>query len=338
MNNGKDNVKIQNGDQISIYSKISESETVTVNIEGAVKRPGSFLYDASLNLRDVLSMAGGFKISAAPYKIDIYRLVFDDQKKSKTLAAHISITEDFQNDDAQFFELKPFDQIFVREAPEFEFHKTVNILGEVKYKGKYPILSDNEKLSDIIERAGGLTDEAFAKGTTLYRSIDSLGYIVIDLETAMKNYNSPYNLVLQSGDRITIPKTSNIVSIVGETKAKDLVNNEITNNGVIHAPFQKGKSANFYIEKYAGGIGKNGKRNLVTVTFPTGDVKTSSRFLFFNKSPEVRPGSVIKVGSKLEEVSNEKSKTETDWGKVLTDSVAQATAILSLVLLVSRVD
>lgn len=333
--NTEEDVFIKNGDVISVYSSLSNSETVTVTIDGAVSNPGEFVYDKSLSLKDIISLAGGFKITAAPYKIEIYRVVFDDRKKTEILPVNISVDENFETSEKQFIALEPFDLIYVREAPEFELHKTVTIEGEVKYKGKYPILNDNEKLSDIIARAGGLTDEAFAKGTTVYR--DSLGgYVVNDLELAMDDYNSPYNLVLQAGDVISVPKTSNIVTIIGETRAKDLVDSKLTNNGVIHAPYQKGKSARYYIDEYAGGIGENGKSNLVTVTFPTGEVITSSRVLFFTKSPEVRPGSVIKIGSKNDEVFQNENKVDTDWGKVLTDSVAQATAILSLILLVQR--
>jgi hypothetical protein len=282
-------------------------------------------------------MAGGFKIEAAPYKVEVYRLQFDDKKKSRTLVAHLSLNGDYTSDKA--FKLKPFDQIYVREAPEFEFYRTVVIKGEVKFKGKYPVLKDNETITEIIERAGGLTDEAFLKGTTLFRNQDSLGYVVIDLDEAMKNKKSHFNLIVQDGDVIRVPKISNIVTIVGETQAKDLASAEITNGGKIHAPYESGKNAEYYINKYAGGIGDKGKKELITVTFPTGDVRTVRKTLFWTRYPEVRSGSIIRIGSKAEEEKfKRENETKTDWGRVLTDSVAQATAILSLILLVNRID
>ena len=330
-------IKIMNGDDIVVYSNLDDDTFVYVKIEGAVKNPGEFVFDESLKLEDVLSMAGGFKIEAAPYKVEVYRLQFDDKKKSRTLVAHLSLNGDGSSNDD--FQLRAFDQIYVREAPEFEFYKTVVLEGEVKFKGKYPVLRDNETITDIIERAGGLTEEAFLKGTTLYRNQDSLGYVVIDLEEAMKNRKSHFNLIVQDGDIINVPKISNIVTIIGETQAKDLASAEITNGGKIHAPYESGKNAEYYINKYAGGIGENGRKDLITVTFPTGDVRTVRKILFWSKYPEVRPGSVIKIGSKEEEEEfKRQNESKTDWGKVLTDSVAQATAILSLILLVNRVD
>ena len=328
---------VVNGDVIDVYSIVDDAFEF-VKIDGAVKRPGEFAFDNTLTLQDVLTMAGGFKIEAAPYRVEVYRLKFDDKKKSRTLVAHLSL--DGQNYSTETgFELKPFDNIYVREAPEFEFYKTVTIDGEVKYKGKYPVLKDNEQITDIIERAGGLTDEAFIKGSTLYRTRNDLGYIVIDLEEALKDKDSHFNLIVQDGDIINIPKMNNVVTIIGETQAKDLASSDLTNGGTIHAPFEKGKNAKYYINKYAGGIGDHGAKELITVTFPTGDVRTVDRVLFWSKYPEVRPGSVIRIGSKEEEErKKEENRTKTDWGKVLTDSVAQATAILSLILLVNRVD
>jgi len=332
-----DDIIIMNGDDVVIYSNLEDETFVYVKIDGAVKNPGEFVFDESLNLEDVLSMAGGFKIEAAPYKVEVYRLQFDDEKKSRTLVAHLSLKGDFTSDND--FELKPFDQIYVREAPEFEFYKTVKVVGEVRFHGKYPVLKDNETITDIIERAGGFTDEAFLKGTTLFRNQNDLGYVVIDLEEAMNNKKSHFNLIVQDGDVIKVPKISNIVTIIGETQAKDLASTEITNGGKIHAPYESGKNAEYYIKKYAGGIGDKGKKELITVTFPTGDVRTVSKTLFWTKYPEVRPGSIIRIGSKEEEEKFKREhETKTDWGKVLTDSVAQATAILSLILLVNRVD
>lgn len=332
-----DNILISNGDDVVVYSDLEDETFVYVKIDGAVKNPGEFVFDESLNLEDILSMAGGFKIEAAPYKVEVYRLEFSDQRKSRTLVAHLSLNGDFTSD--KQFKLQPFDQIYVREAPEFEFYKTVKVVGEVRFHGKYPVLKDNETITDIIERAGGFTDEAFLKGTTLFRNQNDLGYVVIDLEEAMKNKKSHFNLIVQDGDVIKVPKISNIVTIIGETQAKDLASTEITNGGKLHAPYESGKNANYYIKKYAGGIGENGKKELITVTFPTGDVKTVSKTLFWTKYPEVRPGSIIRIGSKEEEEKFKREhETKTDWGKVLTDSVAQATAILSLILLVNRVD
>lgn len=279
-------------------------------------------------------------MEAAPNRINVYRIVFTDENQTKTLAANLKINEDYSIDGGGDFMLMPFDQVVVRSAPEFELQRNVTLNGEVKYPGKYVLLNDNTRLTDIIKDAGGLTEEAFVRGTTLYRQKESLGYVIIDLEKAWENRNSFHNIILQEGDIIEVPKINNLVSIQGATKASELYPPEVLNEGKpLNFPFEEGKNAKHYIDKYAGGVGDNGHKGRITVTYPNGEIKKSSRFLFFRTYPEVKPGSKIVVGYKDVELPEPEGKeSDIDWGEVLSNSVAQATAVLSLILLVRSVN
>ena len=335
------NVALFPNDRLVIYSKNEYSDESFVQVGGAVRSPGQFLYNPTLTLKDVLTLAGGLKREASKQRIDVYRLEFDDNNSTKVLAANISVDEDLNllrgGDD---FSLQPFDQIFVRYAPEFELQRNIYITGEVKYPGSYALMGDNTKLASMIREAGGATKEAFLKGATLTRQKDVNGFVIIDLEKAIKNPKSFENIILQEGDEISIPKINNIVTITGATKAFEIYPDKITAQGKIQVPFKPGKSAKYYIDEYTGGLASNAAPRKISVVDASGKVTKAKGFLFFKSYPKVTPGSEIRVGYK--DVKPEKLKGEdkedVKWGDILANSIAQATAILSLILLIQNVN
>lgn len=338
--NSEENIQIQPNDRLVISNVNQFKNRFFVDVSGEIANPREIQYDPSLTLRDALRLAGGLKLESDPGRVNIYRVDFSDPNETKVLAANLTINEDLSIDGADEFRLQPFDQIIVRKAPDFELLRNVYVEGEFVYPGTYVLTKDNTKITDIIKDAGGVTDEAFLKGVKLYRSKDEVGYIIFDLEEAMKNESSAHNIILQQGDRITLPKTENLVSISGATKAAEVYSSDIAQSGVQTFPFEKNKNAKYYIDKYAGGINDKGDKSRVTVEYPNGEIKRSGRFLFFRTYPKVKPGSKIKVGYKqLDPEQKEKEEKEPiDWGRVLADSVAQATTILSLILLIQNVD
>jgi len=83
------------------------------------------------------------------------------------------------------FKIKPYDQVFVRQAPEFELQQNIQLGGEVVYPGTYTLTDKQETILSVIQRAGGLTDAAFPRGATLVRMEDSLGRVILDLDKAI---------------------------------------------------------------------------------------------------------------------------------------------------------
>jgi hypothetical protein len=234
--------------------------------------------------------------------------------------------------------LQPFDQVVVRNIPEFGLQKMVNVQGEVMYAGPYGLTDKNEKLLSLLNRAGGLTLEAFPSGATLYRQQDNIGYIVIRLEEALKNPNSPSNIILKDGDIIEIPKTKDIVSIRGATRTSELYPDKILEGGKVNVAFDGAKTAWYYVDKYAAGVGNEGRRRLISVEHPNGQIERTKDFLLFKVYPKVQKGSVITVGyaAKKKELNRKEDRKSIDWGKVLADSVAQATALITLITLLQR--
>ena len=190
-----DNINLMPGDEINVYDQLVYFDESFVTIQGAVRNPQDFSYDPSLTLKDVILQAGGLRLEAAKNKIDIFRLEFQNNNKTRTLVANASLDENLEITSGGNFELKPFDQIVVRTAPEFELQRSVSVNGEVKYPGPFFLADDNSTILDVINNAGGFTNEAFIGGVTLFRNKDEVGFIVVDMERAMANPNSTLNVI-----------------------------------------------------------------------------------------------------------------------------------------------
>jgi protein involved in polysaccharide export with SLBB domain len=208
----------------------------------------------------------------------------------------------------QNFALKPYDVITIKRDPEFADMATVSISGEVKYPGNYSLKSRNERLSDIIKRAGGLTEAGYAEGARFSRALSSnekersrqlleIAHsadtvdvdkitiknrytIGIDLVSAMKKPGEDKDIILRNGDQIVIPECNNTVRISGEVLYPNTV------------PFVEDKSASYYINQ-AGGISNKGQRSKAFIIYANGQVSRLYR-------GRVRPGCEIVVPTKPE--------------------------------------
>lgn len=333
-------ILIKPNDRLVISNRNQFKQDFYIQVMGEVAEPKEIQYDPSLSLQSALRLAGGLRLESNPDRVNIYRVDFTDINKTKVLAANLKINSDLSIVGGDEFQLQPFDQIIIRRAPDFELLRNVKIEGEVKYPGTYVLTKENTRVLDIIKDAGGLTDEAFVKGVKLYRKQDDIGYVIFDLDEAIKNERSFNNIILQKGDEITLPKISNLVSVTGATKADQLYTDDIASSGIQTFPFEQGKNAKYYIDKYAGGVNELADKSRITVEYSNGEVKQTKRFLFFRNYPEVKPGSRIRVGYKDVEVltPEQKENEKIDWGAVLRDSITQATTVLSFILLLQSVD
>lgn len=333
-------VVIQALDVLSVFSKKTYINESNVKVSGAVRSPGEFRYDSSLTLKDVIIMAGGFKLEASSNRIDIFRVIIKDNIPTQTFVATVDMDKNFDilNPENGNIQLQPFDQINVRNIPRFEMQRMVTVLGEVNYPGEYAIIYDNETLSSLIKRAGGMTPQAFPDGASLLRAEDKTGYVVMDLDQALKNKASKYDYILKAGDVVTVPKQKDLVGIQGAIRAVELYPQKwLKQNNKINVAWYKGKNAKFYIDEFGGGLAENSKKSLITVEYPGGKVKRTKKFLFFNIYPKVEKGSIVSAGvynKPIEKTGEKKEKKDVDWGTVIKDSVTQATALITLIFLI----
>jgi len=335
-----ENLELKPFDQLIVYSGSTFLNKSSIRVSGAVKNPGDLIYDETLTLTDVLTMAGGLEIQAAPNRIEVFRVVIRNNEPTETIVATLDIDEEMKVSGSDF-RLEPYDQIVVRNVPNFEFQQLINIEGEVKYPGSYPLISDNEKLVSVLKRAGGLTREAFPEGVVIYREEGS-GLIITNLNEALKNAKSEHNFILKEGDRISIPKQKDLVGInLTNTKAAEMYPDKVTALGKFRVAHSKGRNAKYYIDQYTAGVGENGRKRLITVEHPNGRIEKTKNFILFKKYPKVHAGSVIHVGKKKEKRrrnANGEEKESVDWGQIFSNSISQITAVLTLTLLIQQLD
>ena len=338
--NAPANISLKPFDELIVYTRERYSDISEVQVRGAVRSPGDYRYTPSLLLRDVLTMAGGLRLEAASNRIDIFRVDINKNQPTTTFVTTLTIDEDFNITSGAdpSFQLQPFDQIVVRTVPEFELQRSVRIEGEVRYPGDYALLQNNEPLSSLIQRSGGLSPEAFPTGATLYRQQDSTGFVVINLSKALSQPNSVDNIVLQQGDLISVPKTNSLVTIrAANTRASELYTQAMLESGKINVAFQGAKSARWYINEYAVGLGVNGSRKRISVESPNGQFKRTKNFGLFKVYPKVETGSIIAVGAKPPKKERpDRPERQKDWKDILAESIAATTSIISLILLIDR--
>ncbi len=327
---------VQAYDSIVVFDSKEFLQVANVRVEGAIRKPSTIPFDPTLSLRDAITFSGGLKLQAAKSRVDISRVIIDEDNDTRTEVLQVSIDENFQVDGQDFF-LEPFDLIEVRTAPSFELQRNVFLKGEVKYPGNYSLEADNEKLTDVIKKAGGLTAESFPPGATLYRQKGGVGYVVLDLDEAMNSKKSKNNFILKDGDIIDIPKQKDFVAIRGITKAKEIYPDRILKTGQINVPYHSAKNAKWYVDEFAAGVGEDGRNRLITVEHPNGRIEKTEDYLLFKKYPSVQKGSIITVGKVEEKRKEERQENEdVNWGKVFGDAVAQATGIITLIFLIER--
>lgn len=165
-------------DNLTILSKSDFASTFPVEVYGSVKKPGQYNFGTRMTLQDLLILAGGFKSEALNQKIELHRVIEFDEEENRSkpirdLYETINLDFNFINAAEGNIELMPYDQIFVRSIPGFTTPTTIDVVGEVIYPGKYPLENRGMRVSDLIDRAGGVTDFAYRTGAQFFREQES---------------------------------------------------------------------------------------------------------------------------------------------------------------------
>ena len=337
-------VIIQAYDQITIPSVEDFQEELFVEVRGAVKNPQKLVYDKSLTLTDLLLKAGGLTIDAASNKVDIFRLLIQDNIPTQVLINSVTINRELDPKGIGAITLEPFDIVVVRKVPDFELIRTVSIQGEVKYPGEYPITKSRETIAEVIAKAGGITDEAYLINSTMTRPYNNVGRITIDFKKALKRKrNKKHNIVLHENDSIVIGKKQDIVLIgISGTNAQEFIDTTtLSKGGKIATPHFAGRRAGFYIQEYAGGFDKDAKRSETYVKDLDGRLKKTRNFLFFRVHRKVNNGSEIvisgKKANKIEERRNRKQeKSKVNIKDTVTEMLAIITSAFTVITLANR--
>ncbi len=312
------------------------AEGHAVRISGSVQKPQSMPYSPDLKLKDVLLMAGGKKPSADLNRVEIFRLNYSNKRGSgyERIVLKLDTNYNILGRNADFT-LLPFDQILVRDLLLYNTTKQVEVAGEVKYPGTYPMPAKIYRLSDLIAEAGGLNALASKELAVIYRSANDVGPIGVDLKKALRHKrSSKRNPVLMSGDVVSILPYQNTFAIRLEgTQYPQIDTVKVERMQFV---YQGKKSARWYIREYAGGFAPDADKRSVAVAYPSGQVDGNKRVLYlFNDMPTVQNGGEIVITMKEKE-KTEKEKKEVDFDAIFSRSFQAISSILTITLLLKQ--
>lgn len=159
----------------------------------------------------------------------------------------------------------------------------MRITGQVKYPGTYSLRNRTERLAELVERAGGLTREAYPNGVEFWRRAERRGQIGVDLPAALRDPKHRDNLILAAGDSIIIPEFNPIVRVEGAV------------NSPISVAFVPGRDIDYYIGA-SGGYTRVADRGGAFVRQANGKVESvKRRFLLTDHKPRPEPGATVVV-------------------------------------------
>ncbi len=163
------NIPLADLDEIIIYSVWDYKEKYTVTINGLVRNPGDYPYAENMTVHDLILLAGNVRDAAYMEEAELIRFSIEDGRTVKTNIITFNIRLARQNHPQHDLPLKPMDVVTIKQIPDWwERTRLVTITGEVFFPGTYQIKKD-ERLSSVIERAGGFTDQAYFRGAQFTR-------------------------------------------------------------------------------------------------------------------------------------------------------------------------
>jgi len=328
------------GDEIRIYpATVRRLEERFVRISGAVQDTGRYAYRDNMTLKDAILQANGFAEGASLQQVTVTRMVEregQDGRRAKTVAVPL-VERDLDPKDVDFsvrdtsqamkaaenFDLQHRDRVFVRQNPSFQPQETVSVQGEVQYPGEYTLLRDNERLSNIIQRAGGILPTGYLKGGRLIRPeaqadrdfrVQREGeQVIVEMKRAVQG-NPAEDVILRPGDEIIIPSQPNTVAVRGNVSNEGLIKHEA------------GRRVDYYLDR-AGGIRQNTQDVFLTqASGATFKVDAG----WFRRTPVVDDGAVIRVEAEPER------EQEVNYSEIASNVAQVVSSTLSLILLATR--
>ena len=343
-------IPLQKEDVVTIASLFDYKENYTVTIEGEVRKPGVFKFIDNITLKDLLFQAGGLTDAAAPQQIEIARrLNIDSISSTQQIAEVIDVNSerDLLTKGAEI-KLSPWDIVMVRTKIGYKPQVSVRLEGEVLYPGMYVLSSKQDRISDLIKRAGGLTPEAYLEGAYLSR-VNSSGMVkeanIARIQKIQKDVKDTSNTILADVTNPTVKVGLNLEKILADPHANediilqegDVLNvskktYEVMINGEVMFPtqvvFKQGADLSYYIDK-AGGFTDNARKKRTYVLYANGNAAKTKKFLFFKSYPSIKPGAEILVPKE-----SERSRQRLTTGELLGLTTALATMLTIVVTLV----
>ena len=308
---------LENEDVLTIAVQQDKMNQRIVTIFGEVQFPGTYEYAEDASVEDLIIQAGGLTDGASTAKVDVSRRIIDPKRThdSREIAQtfSFSLRDGLLVGDKEFT-LLPYDEVYVRRSPGVVPQRNVTVDGEVMFAGTYTLSQKNQRLSELIKAAGGVTNEAYVRGARIERPLnedekfrlnrllqmfemqggsgldaskvsqDTVYYVGIELDKALANPGSDYDVILREGDRLVVPEYSGTVKINGNVMYPNTV------------AYTAGKGYKWYVNE-AGGYGNGAKRSKAFILYQNGKVSKASK-------GKVEPGCEIIIPNKTRSVND----------------------------------
>ncbi len=347
LNGTTEDIELRNEDQLFVPSRKNVLENLIVVIHGEVYQPDTFAFAQNESVEDLILRAGGLTEKASLTKVDVARRVFDPKAKEelqiKTKVFTVELSDSLGLHEHGFL-LEPYDEVFVRRSPAYGQQMNVRVQGEVLFEGTYTMKTQDDRLSDLVKQAGGLSSHAFTAGARLQRRMtqdeklrrdqllkinraasvrDSVNvekldlgdtyWVGIDLAEAVANPGCDEDITLREGDVLIVPTVNNTVKINGEVLFPNTVS------------YIQGKNARYYINQ-AGGFSNRARRCKAYIIYANGKVHPVS-------GGKVQPGCEIIVPSK----PDRKTSNAAQWVSIASATASLASVATTLTTLIISV-
>lgn len=344
LNGAVADLPLENEDVLYISVQKDKMNQRTVTIFGEVQFPATYEYSDDETIEDLIVLAGGLTDAASTAKVDVSRRIIDPSRTtdSKEIAQTFSFTmrDGLLIGGDRSFTLQPYDEVYVRRSPGFVPQRNVTVDGEVMFAGTYALSQKNQRISELIMAAGGVTDEAYVRGARIERPLnedekfrlnrllkmvemqggsgldagkvaqDTVYYVGIELDKALANPGSDYDVVLREGDRLVVPEYTGTVKINGNVMYPNTV------------AYTKGKDYKWYVNE-AGGYGNGAKRSKAFILYQNGKVSRASK-------GKVEPGCEIIIPNKTRSV-NDNISMIANLGTSLATMVTMIATVTNLI-------
>jgi protein involved in polysaccharide export with SLBB domain len=340
-----ENIYLQREDELFISSVLDLRDSFNVKINGEVHNPGKYQYADSMTVKDLITISGGTTF-AANSKVEVARMYREtgDAVRSNTIATIITTELDANLNfipGNNNIVLQPYDVVNITKKVGFSESQTVTITGQVNFAGKYSLTNRVERVSDVLKRAGGIINDAYAEGAFIKREsikADTISQVIkdslkkagitnelpinvkniaLELADILKHPGSYVDLVLEDKDEIVIPKIDNKVTIRGGVLRP------------ITISYYDGLTVGECISA-AGGITENTRRNKAYVVYYNGRAKRTKTFGLFRFSPKIKPGCEVVLPE------GEKRKDGLTTFVQFTTTIAQILTALATVKILSK--
>ena len=337
-------IALQKNDILYIPSVHDLTDRGNVTIFGEVEKPDSYAYADNMTLEDLIIQAGGLSEAASTVRVDIARRIKDSKSVMETDTVgqmfSFALKDGFVIDGEPGFVLQPYDHVYVRRSPGYQAQQNVTVEGEVLFPGDYALTGKEERVSDVMAKAGGANRKAYLRGAKLLRRanedekqrmrdvmklmvrqfgermVDSLNIRVedfftvgISLDKALATPGCEEDIVLREGDVISVPRYNNTVKIVGAVMMPNTV------------AYLKGKSIDYYLDQ-AGGYNEDARKHKKFIIYMNGQISKIKG----KGHEQIEPGCEIVVPSK-------KPKNSKGVGDIL----GYATSFSSLGLMIASI-